>query len=134
MLASRAVRWKFEFSVVRRRRPDAAGRHRAALGCGFEGWLEPVTAEAKVDCLPFRRNEGTTAVRKLRSLPTARRTGQVGPKGTSVAIVDTTCALTGDSWTRAGPTGVQSRTPSWANERHVIAVPDREGVDCTLET
>jgi hypothetical protein len=65
MLASRAVRWKFEFSVVRRRRPDAAGRHRAALGCGFEGWLEPVTAEAKVDCLPFRRNEGTTAVRKL---------------------------------------------------------------------
>ena len=67
MLASRAVRWKFEFSVVRRRRPDAAGRHRAALGCGFEGWLEPVTAEAKVDCLPFRRNEGTTAVRKQRS-------------------------------------------------------------------
>ena len=66
MLASRAVRWKFEFSVVRRRRPDAAGRHRAALGCGFEGWLEPVTAEAKVDCLPFRRNEGTTAVRKHR--------------------------------------------------------------------
>src|SRR5580704_15431977 len=69
MLASRAVRWKFEFSVVRRRRPDAAGRHRAALGCGFEGWLEPVTAEAKVDCLPFRRNEGTTAVRKYRSFP-----------------------------------------------------------------
>ena len=59
--------------------------------------------------------------RKLRSLPTARRTGQVGPKGTSVAIVDTTCALTADSWTRAGPTGVQSRTPSWANERRTSA-------------
>jgi hypothetical protein len=80
MLASRAVHWKFEFSVVRRRRPDAAGRHRAALGCGFEGWLEPVTAEAKVDCLPFRRNEGTTAVRKYRSFGDGLRTGQVGPK------------------------------------------------------
>jgi hypothetical protein len=79
MLASRAVRWKFEFSVVRRRRPDAAGRHRAALGCGFEGWLEPVTAEAKVDCLPFRRNEGTTAVRKNRSFADGWRTGQIDP-------------------------------------------------------
>jgi hypothetical protein len=75
MLASRAVHWKFEFSVVRRRRPDAAGRHRAALGCGFEGWLEPVTAEAKVDCLPFRRNEGTTAVRKQRSFPNSSGEG-----------------------------------------------------------
>jgi hypothetical protein len=75
MLASRAVRWKFEFSVVRRRRPDAAGRHRAALVCGFEGWLEPVTAEAKVDCLPFRRNEGTTTVRKKRPFPDNGRTG-----------------------------------------------------------
>ena len=28
----------------------------------------------------------------------------------------------------SNPTGVQSRTPSWANERHVIAVPDREGL------
>ena len=80
MLASRAVRWKFEFSVVRRRRPDAAGRHRAALGCGFEGWLEPVTAEAKVDCLPFRRNEGTTAVRKKRTFRVGLANAQYRPR------------------------------------------------------
>src|ERR1700722_10569747 len=80
MLASRAVRWKFEFSVVRRRRPDAAGRHRAALGCGFEGWLEPVTAGAKVDCLPLRRNEGTTAVRKKRPFADKVATGRTRPK------------------------------------------------------
>ena len=60
------------------------------------------------------------------------------PKGTSAAIVDTTCALTADSWTRAGPTGVQSRTPSWANARRTSATSllcrIGKGVDCTLET
>ena len=65
MLASRAVRWKFEFSVVRRRRPDAAGRHRAALGCGFEGWLEPVTAEAKVGLSPVQTQRGNDSCAKI---------------------------------------------------------------------
>ena len=71
---------------------------------------------------PLRARSGRSAA--------AWRTGQVGPKGTSVAIVDTTCALTAEFLDpfRANRSSVPNtklgeRAP---NERHIIAVPDRE--------
>ena len=76
----------------------------------------------------------------MRRSPYAQRLTALDPKGTSAAILETTCALTVDSWTVPGHRANGSSVPNTklgeraSNERHVIAVPDRAGVDCTLET